>query len=101
MAPRTGSPPGRCSPTFPPDLRCRILAERARRPAVDVNQEAEMLRHVPLFGGLSPKELKLLAFTGSVLKFDAGEDLMRQGERADSAFVILDGEVEVLVETRH
>ena len=60
-----------------------------------------MLRHVPLFGGLSAKELKLLAFTGSVLKFDAGEDLMRQGERADSAFVILDGEVEVLVETRN
>ena len=68
---------------------------------VDVFQEAEMLRNVPLFGGLSPTQLKLLAFTGNVLKFEPGEVLMRQGERADSAFVILEGEVEVLVETRN
>ena len=68
---------------------------------MDVFQEAEMLRNVPLFGGLSPTQLKLLAFTGNVLKFEPGEVLMRQGERADSAFVILEGEVEVLVETRN
>lgn len=66
---------------------------------MDVFQEAEMLRNVPLFGGLSPTQLKLLAFTGNVLKFETGEVLMQQGERADSAYVILEGEVEVLVKT--
>ena len=68
---------------------------------MDVFQEAEMLRNVPLFGGLSPTQLKLLAFTGNVLRFEAGEVLLRQGERADSAFVILEGEFEILVETRN
>ena len=58
-----------------------------------------MLSNVPLFGGMSPAQLKLLAFTGSVLRFDPGEILMRQGDRADCAYVILEGEVEVLVET--
>jgi CRP/FNR family transcriptional regulator, cyclic AMP receptor protein len=71
------------------------------RVAVDVFQEAEMLRNVPLFGGLSPAQLKLLAFTGNVLRFEPGEILMKKGERADSAFVILEGSVEVVGETKN
>lgn len=67
---------------------------------MDVFQEAEMLRNVPLFSGLSPAQLKLLAFTGSVLRFEPGETLMRKGERADSAYVVLEGTVEVVGETR-
>lgn len=59
-----------------------------------------MLRNVPLFGGLSAAQLKLLAFTGNVLRFEPGEILMKQGERADSAFVILEGSVEVVGETK-
>jgi CRP-like cAMP-binding protein len=66
---------------------------------VDVLQEAEMLRNVPLLSGLSPTQLKLLAFTGSTIRFDAGEFLMHQGDRADSAYVILEGDVEILVES--
>jgi CRP/FNR family transcriptional regulator, cyclic AMP receptor protein len=68
---------------------------------VDVFQEAEMLRNVPLFGGLSPAQLKLLAFTGSVLRFQPGEILMKRGDRADSAFVILEGTVDVVGETKN
>jgi cAMP-binding proteins - catabolite gene activator and regulatory subunit of cAMP-dependent protein kinases len=66
---------------------------------VDVAQEAEMLRKVPLFSGLSASELKLLAFTSQLSCFAPGEVLMRKGEPADCAYVILDGEVEVLGET--
>jgi len=66
---------------------------------VDVFKEAEMLRRVPFFGGLDSAKLKLLAFTSRALKFAPGEDLMRKGESADSAYVILDGEVEILGET--
>jgi len=65
----------------------------------DCTQEAEMLRNVPLFSGLSMSELKLLAFASRQLTFAPGEVLMHQGDRADFAFVILDGEVEVLAET--
>jgi CRP-like cAMP-binding protein len=66
---------------------------------VDVAQEAEMLRKVPLFSGLSASELKLLAFTSQLLCFAPGESLMRQGEPADCAYVVLEGEVEVLATT--
>ena len=58
-----------------------------------------MLRRVPFFGGLDSAKLKLLAFTSRALKFAPGEDLMRKGESADSAYVILEGEVEIIGET--
>ena len=63
---------------------------------MDVIQEAEMLRKVPFFGGLDPTKLKLLAFTSRAVRFAPGEFLMRVGEAADSAYVIIEGEVEVL-----
>ena len=66
---------------------------------MDVFKEAEMLGRVPFFGGLDSAKLKLLAFTSRALKFAPGEDLMHKGESADSAYVILDGEVEILGET--
>ena len=66
---------------------------------MDVFQEAELLRKVPFFGGLDSAKLKLLAFTSHALKFAPGECLMRKGEPAESAYVILDGEVEVVGET--
>ena len=58
-----------------------------------------MLRKVPFFGGLDSAKLKLLAFTSRALKFAPGEALMRRGEPADSAYVILEGEVEIVGET--
>ena len=63
---------------------------------VDVSEEADLLQNVPLFSGLSASERKLLAFTSQLQCFAAGEVLMRQGEPADCAYVILEGEVEVL-----
>ena len=66
---------------------------------MDVFQEAELLRKVPFFGGLDPAKLKLLAFTSRALKFGPGEDLMRAGDPADSAYVIIEGEVEIIGRT--
>jgi CRP-like cAMP-binding protein len=66
---------------------------------VDVFQEAEMLRKVPFFSGLDSAKLKLLAFTSRAQRFAPGEDLMRKGDPADSAYVILEGEVEIIGET--
>ncbi len=64
-----------------------------------VFQEAEMLRKVPFFEKLDPAKLKFLAFTSRAMRFAPGENLMVLGESADSAYVILEGEVEVLGET--
>jgi len=66
---------------------------------VDVFKEAEMLRRVPFFGGLDAAKLKLLAFTSRALKFAPGDYLMRKGDASDSAYVILEGEAEVIGET--
>jgi CRP-like cAMP-binding protein len=66
---------------------------------VDVFQEAELLRKVPFFGGLEPAKLKLLAFTSRAVRFGPGEHLMSRGEPSDSAYVIIEGEVEILGET--
>jgi CRP-like cAMP-binding protein len=66
---------------------------------VDVFKEAELLRRVPFFGGLDSAKLKLLAFTSRALKFAPGEVLMRRGESSDSAYVILEGQVEIIGET--
>ena len=63
---------------------------------MDVSDEAELLQHVPLFSGLSAAERKLLAFTSQLQCFAPGDVLMRQGEPADCAYVILEGEAEVL-----
>ena len=58
-----------------------------------------MLRKVPLFSSLSASELKLLAFTSELHCFAPGEILMREGDAADCAYVILEGEAEVLRRT--
>ena len=63
---------------------------------MDVFQEAEMLRKVPFFGGLDPAKLKLLAFTSRAVRFGPGEELMHVGEPADSAYAIIEGEVEII-----
>ena len=63
---------------------------------MDVSEEADLLQHVPLFSGLSASERKLLAFTSQLQCFAPGEVLMHKGEPADCAYVILEGEVEVM-----
>ena len=62
-----------------------------------LEHEVEALRRVPLFSGVEPMKLKLLAFASERIEFTSGQDLMRQGEHGDAAYVMLSGEAEVLV----
>lgn len=57
-----------------------------------------ILRGVPLFANLDRSKLKLLAFSSTYLTFEKGEALFVVGDRADSAFIIEEGEVEILVQ---
>ena len=45
-----------------------------------LEHEVEALRRVPLFSGVEPMKLKLLAFASERIEFAAGQDLMRQGD---------------------
>ena len=61
-------------------------------------EEVELLRSIPLFARMEPAKLKLLAFTSERLSFDPGQDLCRQGEPGDAAYLVIDGEVAVSID---
>ncbi len=63
-----------------------------------LNDEVMMLKQVPLFAGVSPGKLKLLAFTSERVVYRANETLFLQGDPGDAAFVILSGRADVLVD---
>ena len=67
--------------------------------AMDLTTEAELLRKVPMLSKLELSKLKLLAFTSELCTFDGGEVLFEAGGAPDSAYVIMKGEVEIVVET--
>ena len=66
---------------------------------MSLTQEVDVLRRLPLFQGIEPRRLKLLAFTSERMVFQPGEDVMQQGEPGDSAYIILAGEADVYVAT--
>ena len=62
------------------------------------DQKVETLTRVPLFRHSSRKELEFLASRADEVTLEAGRVLIRQGEPADSFFVLLDGEASVDVD---
>ena len=66
---------------------------------MSIQAEVERLRRIPLFAQIDTSRLKLLAFTSERLAFDKGAVLFRQGERGDSAFLLLEGSVDVIVDS--
>jgi CRP-like cAMP-binding protein len=61
--------------------------------------DVEVLRSIPIFAKIEPAKLKLLAFTSERLEFMDGDELCHQGDFGDAAYVILDGQAVVLVDT--
>ena len=66
---------------------------------MDLYQEAEELKKVPMFSKLEASKLKLMAFTSEAVVFHDQEILFHVNDPSDSAYVIMSGEVEILVET--
>ena len=66
---------------------------------MELLKEAETLGKVRLFAKLDPSKIKLLAFTSQLLTYEDGEVLFEEGDPADAAFVITEGEVEILADT--
>jgi CRP-like cAMP-binding protein len=66
---------------------------------MSLKEEVDVLRSIPLFAKLEPAKLKLLAFTSERLSFAPGQLLFNQGDAGDAAYVIIDGEAEILIDT--
>ena len=64
-----------------------------------LSAEVELLRRVPLFSGIDPSKLKLLAYTSDVITYQPGQVVMRQGDIGDAAYVIIKGDADVSVST--
>src|SRR4051812_13898512 len=80
---------------------CHSLADAnlGRFATMLLKDEVGMLQRVPLFSGIEPAKLKLLAFTSDRVNYGAGEILFRQGDEADAAYVILSGRADILVDS--
>lgn len=66
---------------------------------MSIKEEVEALRSIPLFAKLEPAKLKLLAFTSQRLTFAPNQALFHQGDPGDAAYIVLEGEAEVLIDT--
>lgn len=66
---------------------------------MDIQRETEALSKVPLFSKLEQSKLKLLAFTSELQTFEDGEIVFTEGEVADCAYVILDGQANIFAKT--
>lgn len=62
-------------------------------------EEVRFLRQVSMLDSFDTSTLKLMAFTSKRLTFEPGEEVFQQGEKGDTAYIIIDGQGEVLINT--
>ena len=63
---------------------------------MSLDEEVYVLRQIPLFANIDRAKLKLLCFASERLTYTAGQMLFSQGDTGDAAYIIVDGEAEVL-----
>ena len=56
---------------------------------------AELLRDAPFFRGLRPETIELVAGCGSNVQYEAGAPLFREGDHADTFFLLRHGSVAI------
>ncbi len=66
---------------------------------MSLNEEVELLRNIPLFAKIDPPKLKLLAFASERMFFAAGQELFHYGDHGDTAYIIIEGNAEILIDT--
>jgi CRP/FNR family transcriptional regulator, cyclic AMP receptor protein len=64
---------------------------------MSINDDVELLRRIPMFAKVEPAKLKLLAFTSERVTYSEGQDLFRQGDNSDAAYIIVEGTADVIV----
>jgi len=66
---------------------------------MSLNEEVDLLRQIPLFSNIEPSKLKLLAFTSERVTYGPGQILFQQGDMGNAAYIIMDGDAAVLIDT--
>jgi|SRR6185295_16992140 len=61
--------------------------------------EVDLIRRVPVFNAIEPAKQKLLCFSSERLTFEAGDVMFREGDAPDAAYVVIDGTVEITIQT--
>ena len=64
---------------------------------MSINQAVNVMMEIPMFRNVDPKRLRLFAFMGETLTYLAGERLFEKGDEGNAAYIIMLGEVDVLV----
>ena len=67
---------------------------------MNLNEEVELLKGVPILAKIEPAKLKLIAFTSERLNYSEGQELCHQGDPGDAMYVILGGVAEVLIDLK-
>jgi len=66
---------------------------------LDLAEETDLLRKIPMFAKMETSKLKLLAFSSEMVSFQDGDIVFNSGDNADYAYVIMEGAVDVITET--
>lgn len=66
---------------------------------MDLAEETDLLRKIPMFAKMENSKLKLLAFASEMVSFQDGDIVFNSGDNADYAYVIMEGAVDVITET--
>jgi CRP/FNR family transcriptional regulator, cyclic AMP receptor protein len=62
---------------------------------MSVRADAETLRKIPIFAACSDVHLQLLAFSSERQAFAQGAPILKQGDKGQSAFLILSGSADI------
>ena len=66
---------------------------------MDLAEETDLLRKIPMFAKMETSKLKLLAFASEMVSFQDGDIVFNNGDTADYAYVIMEGAVDIITET--
>lgn len=64
---------------------------------MSLNDAVQVLQDMPLFRNVDQKRLRVVAMMGDAQAYRAQERLFEQGDEGDAAYIVLEGEVDVLV----
>ena len=64
---------------------------------MSLNKAVQVLQETPLFRNVDLKRLRVVAMMGESQAYRAKERLFEKGDEGDAAFIVIDGEVDVLV----
>jgi CRP-like cAMP-binding protein len=66
-----------------------------------LSSDVNFLRQIPMFRDLEAPKLKLIALASQRTTYRAGDQLLKEGDRADSVFIIIEGKANVMRHDGH